>query len=100
MGFLDRLFGRKPAVPAPDPVDEDDNIQPTGSQPIHGPPEFVRAVELQRAYWTHNAEEQSQLEARGVEQLSWRERLRLHHLICLQRLASGSERAAATEKCR
>jgi len=100
MGFFDRLFGKKPAAPAPGPVDEDEDIRPTGSKPIDGPPEFVRAVELQRAYWTHNADEQSQLEARGVEQLNWRERLRLHHLICLQRLNPGPERAAATDKCR
>jgi hypothetical protein len=100
MGIFGRLFGKKPTAPTPNPVDEDDDIQPTGSQPIQGPPEFVRAVELQRAYWTHNAEEQSQLETRGVDQLSWRERLRLHHLVCLQRLNPGPERAAATEKCR
>lgn len=99
MGFFDRLFGKKSAA-APDPVEEDDDLQPTGSQPIHGPPEFVRTVEVQRAYWTHSEEEQSRLEARGVEQLGWLERLRLHHLICLQRLDSGPERAAAAEKCR
>jgi hypothetical protein len=100
MGLFDWLFGKKPPAPAPDAVDEDEEIRPTGSQPIHGPPEFVRAVEMQRAYWTHNAEEQARLEARGVEQLGWRERLRLHHLFCLQRLNPGPERAAATEKCR
>ncbi len=98
MGLFDWLFGKKPAAPAPGPVDED--IRPTASEPIHGPPEFVRAVEMQRAYWTHNAEEQAQLEARGVQQLGWRERLRLHHLFCLQRINPGPERAAATEKCR
>jgi hypothetical protein len=100
MGFFDRLFGKKPPDPAPALVGDDDDIQPTGSQPINGPPEFIRAVEIQRAYWTHNAEEQARLEARGVEQLSWPERLRLHHLICLQRLHTGAERASATEQCR
>jgi len=50
MGFFDRLFGKKPSAPTPDPVDEDEDIQPTDAQPVHGPPEFVRAVELQRAY--------------------------------------------------
>jgi hypothetical protein len=98
MGFFDRLFGKKAAAPAPG--DEDEDLRPTGSQPIHGPPGYVQAVELQRAYWTPNADEQSQFEARGDEQLTWRERLRLHHLICLQRLNSGPERAAATDKCR
>lgn len=100
MGFFDRLFGKKASTPAPAELGEDDDIQPTGSQPIHGPPEFVRAVELQRAYWTHNAEEQARLEARGADQLDWRERLRLHHLVCLQRLNTGPERAVATDKCR
>lgn len=60
---------------------------------------FGRAVELQRAYWTHKSEEQSLLEGRGVEQLDWRERLRLHHLVCLQRLSAGPERGGTTEKC-
>jgi len=100
MGFFDRLFGKRPALPAPEPVDDDEDTRPTLSQPIQGPPEFLRAVELQRAYWTHNGEEQCQLEARGIEQLIWRELLRLHHLHCLQRLRSGPERAAATDKCR
>lgn len=100
MKFFNRLFGKEPDVPFPIPIDEDEEIQLTGSQPIQGPPEFVRAVELQQAYWMRNVEEQSQLEARGVEGLSWRERLRLHHLTCLQRIYSGSERATATEKCR
>src|SRR5213596_2240011 len=49
MGFFDRLFGKKPAATAPNQVDEDEDIQPTGSQPIHGPPEFVRAVDGLRA---------------------------------------------------
>src|SRR4051794_21918179 len=59
MGFFDRLFGRKSTAPAPPEAGEDDDIQPTGSQLIHGPPEFVRAAELQRTYWTHNADEQA-----------------------------------------
>src|SRR5215510_14371409 len=100
MGLFDRLFGKKPAASVPTPVGEDDDIVPAKPQPIHGPPEFVRSAEMQRAYWTHNAEEQAQLEARGIEQLGWREVLRLHHLICLQRLTPGQERGAATEKCR
>ena len=100
MGFFDRLFGKKPTAPAQSELGEEDDIQPTDSQPIQGPPEFVRAAEMQRAYWTHDPLEQTQLEARSAEQLDWRERLRLHHLICLQRLKTGPERAAATEKCR
>jgi hypothetical protein len=55
---------------------------------------------MQRAYWTDNPEERTQLEARGVEHLDWHSVLRLHHLLCLQRLTPGPEREAATEKCR
>ncbi len=60
---------------------------------------FDRGAELQRTYWTHKPEEQSLLEGRGVEQLNWRERLRLHHLICLYRLNADPERTGTTEKC-
>jgi hypothetical protein len=90
-----RFFG-----PAPDPLGEDDEIPPANPQPIHGPPEFVRAAEMQQAYWTHNVEALSQLEARGVDQLGWPELLRLHHLLCLQRLRPGAQRRAANERCR
>ena len=48
MGFFDRLFGKKLAAPAPAQMGDDDDIQPTGSQPINGPPEFIRAVDMQR----------------------------------------------------
>jgi hypothetical protein len=70
------------------------------AQPIHGPPEFVRAAEMQRAYWTPNAEALSQLEAHRVDPLDWRALLRRHHLICLQRLEPGVDRGALNEKCR
>jgi len=100
MGFFNKLLGKILAAPPLDPADEDDDVQSTSSQPIEGSPEFIRAAEMQRAYWTHNAEEQGQLEARGVGQLGWRELLRLHHLTCLQRLNPGPERRAASEICR
>jgi hypothetical protein len=101
MGLFDKLFGKKAATPAtPSDADaEDEDLRSTSHQAIEGPPEFVRAVGLQRAYWTHNAAEQADLEARGIEQLTWRERLRLHHLTCLQRLQPEPVRAAATAKC-
>jgi hypothetical protein len=99
MGFSAKLPGKTPADPDFDLAGEAD-IVPDNPQPINGPPEFVRVAEMQRAYWTHNAEEQAQLEAHGVDQLSWRELLRLHHLICLQRLTARSQREATTEKCR
>ena len=50
MGFFDKLFGKKPPISAPPEVGEDDDIQPTGSQPINDPPKFVRTAEMQRAY--------------------------------------------------
>lgn len=90
MGFFDRLFGKKPNTPA---------IRGRGKD-VLPPPDFDRAVEMQRAYWTHDAEEQAQLEARSTDPLDWRERLRLHHLICLQRLIVGPAREATSEKCR
>jgi len=68
--------------------------------PLQGPPEFIRAVELQQAYWTYSEDEQRRLEEMGLEALSWRERLRLHHLTCLQRLHTRLEPSLATAKCR
>ncbi len=50
MGFFDWLFGKKPTISAPPELGEDDDTQPTNSQPIHGPPKFVRTSEMQRAY--------------------------------------------------
>jgi hypothetical protein len=97
---FDRFFGKKSTGPSPDPIGEDDEIPVPNPQPIHGPPEFVRAAEMQQAYWTQDAEALAQLEARGVEQLGWRELLRLHHLICLLPLNRGTEREVANEKCR
>ena len=75
--------------------------RPAGAQSIQGPPEFIRAVELQQAYWTYSLEEQRQLEEQGLEALSWAERLRLHHLTCLQWLnPEPGQEASAAEKCR
>lgn len=101
MGLFDRLFGKKatPPIPPPATADMDDEVRPTRAA-IEGPPEFVRAAEMQRAYWTHDAEEQARLEARGLDSLTWPERLRLHHLFCLQRLIPGPEREAADENRR
>lgn len=100
MGFFDRVFGKIRATPDGDQVDEDEAVRSSDSEPIDGPPEFIQAVELQRSYWTHSVEEQSQLEARGIERLGWAERLRLHHLTCLQLLDPGPERPSASAKCR
>jgi len=49
MGFFDRLCGKKPTVSAPPELGEEEDIQPAGSRPIHGPPEFFRTAEMQRA---------------------------------------------------
>lgn len=100
MGFFKRLFGTKSAAPVPSELGEHEDLQPSHSQPIQGPPEFVRAVEIQREYWTHNPEEQAELESRPYEELDWRERLRLHHLICLQRVNGGPDCETAAKNCR
>ncbi len=107
MGWFDKLFGRRPdAEPAPpagaDGSDDfdDNDAGPGAGGPVSGPPEFVAAVELQRAYWTHDPDEQSRLEVAGVGSLGWRDLLRLHHLHCLARAAPGPARAASGPKCR
>lgn len=53
------------------------------------PDEVVRgALELQQSYWTFDPEEKDALLQRRAEPdgLSWPERLRLHHLACLEML--------------
>jgi len=54
------------------------------------PPEIDRATQIQQAYWEHHPDEQASLVAAGVEQLAWREALRLHHLLCLERLQDSA----------
>ena len=102
MRLFNWLFGKKSKADAAtaSPEDWEDEIESTSSQPVEGPPEFLRAVELQRAYWTGNPEEQARLEARVLSTLTWPERLRLHHLLCLERLDSKLRRTTPTEKCR
>lgn len=56
----------------------------------------MRAAQIQRDYWTYKPNEQSQLESRFA-QLTWLERLRLHHLVCMQRTSPG---AKAVDRCR
>lgn len=114
MGFLDKLFGKKPAKAAPtdltpEPMPatpsteadefDDDEIPAANPAPVDGPPELQHAVALQRQYWTYQADEQAQLAARGPEQLSWPEKLRLHHLNCLERLIPGAGREQANARC-
>ncbi len=94
MGFLNKLFGKKSASPA-QPEKDKGNAAST----VDAPPEFIKAVELQKAYWKHQPEEQANLEQQGFNQLNWRERLRLHHLNCLDMLNAGPQRSAAKEKC-
>ena len=95
-----RFFRGKSVSPAPDPGGDELDTPVLNAQPITGAPDFVRAAELHRDYWTFDADALAQLEARGVEQLGWPELLRLHHLICLQRLNPQPEREIASEKCR
>src|SRR4051812_32196623 len=81
-----RFFIGECVSPAPDLEGDELDTLVLNAQPITGPPDFVRAAEMQRDYWMLDADALAQLEARGVEQLGWRELLRLHHLICWQRL--------------
>jgi hypothetical protein len=41
-------------------------------------------IELQRSYWQPAPSERSALLARGIDALTWVERLRLHHLLCIE----------------
>jgi hypothetical protein len=100
MGLFQRLFGKQATSSAPGTEKEAEGLQAPGAPCAADPPEFVRAVDLQRAYWTHNPVEQAQLQGRGFGQLNWGERFRLHHLICLQRVGAGPEPAAVAEQCR
>src|SRR5580698_2610797 len=69
------------------------------SQPDDTPPEFARAVVIHAAYWTHVPAEHTRLLARGIEFLDWPDRLRLHHLNCMQRLSNEAEIAPAADEC-
>jgi hypothetical protein len=73
--------------------------RPDSQQPIEPSSEFARAVVLHLAYWTHNPAEHARLLARGLEFLDWPERLRLHHLNCLQRLGRDAESASTIDEC-
>ena len=112
MGLFDRFFKKQPAEPPPlkhekpeveESADDAEEIRSTAEERVEGPPQFLRAVAVQRAYWTHNAEEQSELESKAADQHDWKKRLRLHHLICLERLLpelSEAKKAGIDEKCR
>ena len=102
MGFFSRLFGKQPAAAPSDDLDDDfddDEFSSAPAQPVQGPPEFVKAVKLQEAYWSFNSAEYAQLESRGVEQLSWPDLFRYHHLNCLRRLGKGPERELSNAPC-
>jgi len=69
--WLKGLFG---AAPPPDDV---------AAPALEIPETGQRAMALQEAYWTPNEDELDALAARGVEALSWQDRLRLNHLLGL-----------------
>jgi len=72
MGLFDWLFGRKPVVAgAGEPGAADPPPRSDPRPPVASPTALARAVELQRAYWTHDPEEQARLEARGADGLEW-----------------------------
>jgi hypothetical protein len=66
------LFGKKQLQPERTPA------------PDKLPEEAPAIVRLQRDYWTYRPEEHAALRARDWQALSWAERLRLHHLHCLE----------------
>lgn len=72
-------FRRKPKPATPSPARRRSLSAPAGPQPPAADNPFVR---LQTDYWRPNPAEQAALIACGVENLSWPERLRLHHLAC------------------
>jgi hypothetical protein len=41
-------------------------------------------IEVQANYWRSNRAELADLQRRGIEVLSWNDRLRLHHLACIE----------------
>ena len=45
--------------------------------------------EIQQKYWTPNLDEKKNLLEKGIDDLSWRESLRLLHLTCLEMLSEG-----------
>ncbi|MDX1995344.1 MAG: hypothetical protein SF029_23370 [bacterium] len=51
-------------------------------------------IDLQKSYWTFNAAEKASLMQRYPAHLSWSERLRLHHLVCMELVQSGPAREA------
>jgi hypothetical protein len=118
MGLFNWFFKKKPSLrqrsspPHGDDVDDldggddfddldddEEGFTPSDQRAIEGPPEFVRAAQMQLAYWKHDPAEQARLESRPVEQLAPAERLRLHHLYCLAKLGPETDRTSASEKC-
>lgn len=75
MGFFQRLFGGGGG-------------QPSGAG--GGGDELGPALlEVHRAYWTPAPEERERLLQARTQGLSWRDLLRLHHLVCLDLLHAG-----------
>jgi hypothetical protein len=56
----------------------------SGQKPAGVPADPEAVVRLQRDYWTYAPGEQAALQGRGWEQLTWLQRLRLHHLNCME----------------
>ena len=80
MGFFQRLFARGGGASNPPPDDEDLG---------------ATLVRLHRAYWSPAPDEKQRLQAATIEGLSWRDLLRLHHLVCLDLLhAAGLTEAS------
>lgn len=92
--WLKGLFGEAPAESA----ESSETVETAEAAPGEGPADEIsatgqRAMVLQQAYWTPDAAELEALAGRGIAALSWRERLRLNHLLGLAAWESDAGRA-------
>lgn len=86
----------QPTPPAQSPapstvISTSASTDPAKAQPS-SLPNADRARELQRKYWSPSPDEKGSLQARGMTALSWREKLRLLHLACLDELSTEASR--------
>lgn len=100
MGFFGRFFRKTAAAPGDLQAQRVVDKGPASSNSADAPPDLAEMIVLQRAYWSCNSDEMSELESKGVESLTWPQRLRFHHLVCLQRLRPELESPAIEEKCK
>ena len=84
MGLLSRLFGGRSGGEATPSTDQN----------------AEHAIRLQQRYWTFDPDELADLLAQGPDSLEWGERLRLHHLLCMRRVAGMESSEEESEQLR